>query len=708
MPFKLRKVPRKDLYWVVDDKGKHYSREGMPKERAKEQLKALYVNVGKGKEDDKKELVKGFVKTFNASPTAEKEVSDILGIIFGKMTPEPAPVVHTQISKDDPFTSAPTIKEGMPTEDELMGIRKPKAKRARTTNASGKGKPKKEFIYVSKNPSNAMVREEMKDIEEDESIIEEGMNKINGIINKPKLSKDDIAEIGSILSRDFVLEYDLVRELQELLRQGKKQEFGDKLLYQLDDYSDIHDVSRALARTHNRPTDKRADYFDEFAEWINDEKRTITKLLELLKNSGMPENQYTHIADLWYKGKHEEVARKASSWFGITHGQALARAVSRSAPERVERYMNKGYGAIPQLDVLQKIAKQSYSSSPMSYVGPFKLLYSTPTLKFYGVRNEEGFYDTIIVGIRGTIPTDKQDLWADTQLAIGRLESTPRFKNDLKTLEDFKKRQEFPEEIDYYGVGHSLGGAILDAFLKKGLLQKGVSYNPAISLGDQDREIDNRRIYQDGDPLLSIMGRSAKNVEVRPKKKKSVINRIVSHIPYVGFVKDKLDAHALDNFVGGTNKRKRQETQSDIDMMKEERELERIRAEERLSSIETYKKFLKLYEDTIRDLSKMEQTEDVKKTLKETKEKHEKTRLMLEHLKDEYMKGLGVCSSKQEVVEPKIVVYHQTKPPAPMGPAPKQKSLTDIRVAHINRRTHIKEPRKKSFDVVNVRGRRHS
>jgi hypothetical protein len=56
MPYKLRKVPKKDLYWVVDDKGKHYSKEGLPKERAKDQMKALYAAEsdmkGKGKESD--------------------------------------------------------------------------------------------------------------------------------------------------------------------------------------------------------------------------------------------------------------------------------------------------------------------------------------------------------------------------------------------------------------------------------------------------------------------------------------------------------------------------------------------------------------------------------------------------------------------------------------------------------------------------------
>jgi hypothetical protein len=43
MPYKLRKAPNKNLYWVCDDDGKHYSKEPIPKERAEKQLKALYI-----------------------------------------------------------------------------------------------------------------------------------------------------------------------------------------------------------------------------------------------------------------------------------------------------------------------------------------------------------------------------------------------------------------------------------------------------------------------------------------------------------------------------------------------------------------------------------------------------------------------------------------------------------------------------------------
>jgi hypothetical protein len=44
MPYKLRKVPKKDLYWVIAEDGKHMSKEGLPIERAKAQMRALYAS----------------------------------------------------------------------------------------------------------------------------------------------------------------------------------------------------------------------------------------------------------------------------------------------------------------------------------------------------------------------------------------------------------------------------------------------------------------------------------------------------------------------------------------------------------------------------------------------------------------------------------------------------------------------------------------
>ena len=47
MPYRIRKAPRKDLYWVVAQDGRHLSKEPMPKERAMAQMRAAYAAEGR-------------------------------------------------------------------------------------------------------------------------------------------------------------------------------------------------------------------------------------------------------------------------------------------------------------------------------------------------------------------------------------------------------------------------------------------------------------------------------------------------------------------------------------------------------------------------------------------------------------------------------------------------------------------------------------
>ena len=43
MPYKLRKAPKRDLYWVVAEDGRHMSKDPLPRERAVAQMRALYA-----------------------------------------------------------------------------------------------------------------------------------------------------------------------------------------------------------------------------------------------------------------------------------------------------------------------------------------------------------------------------------------------------------------------------------------------------------------------------------------------------------------------------------------------------------------------------------------------------------------------------------------------------------------------------------------
>lgn len=61
MPYKLRKAPGQQAFWVVAEDGKHMSKEPLPKERAKAQLRALYAaegREGKGRVDDISNAIK--------------------------------------------------------------------------------------------------------------------------------------------------------------------------------------------------------------------------------------------------------------------------------------------------------------------------------------------------------------------------------------------------------------------------------------------------------------------------------------------------------------------------------------------------------------------------------------------------------------------------------------------------------------------------
>ena len=220
----------------------------------------------------------------------------------------------------------------------------------------------------------------------------------------------------------------------------------------------------------------------------------------------------------------------------------------------------RGGGPIPERNILQQIAKQSYQSDAAKRIGEFELVRATPTLKFY---KDNG--NTIIVGIRGTVPTDFEDVKADGMIGIGQLESSNRYTRDLSTLQQFQT--EFPpSRYDYYGVGHSLGGAMLDMFLKRGLLKNGVSYNPAVQPQDfQNTTLPNQRVYMESDPLYAIMGRNLKQKpETRAPRKKSWWEKALSYIPYAKTAAKGYDlyrSHLLDQFEGGASPHGKFETQ---------------------------------------------------------------------------------------------------------------------------------------------------
>ena len=212
----------------------------------------------------------------------------------------------------------------------------------------------------------------------------------------------------------------------------------------------------------------------------------------------------------------------------------------------------KGAGAQPARNALHQMAKASYEKNPPRNIGGFVLDQSYPTLKFY--KDEPS--KTIVVAIRGTNATDTEDLKADASIAVNGLENSKRFKKDLDILRSYQYNNS-PSKYDYYAVGHSLGGAVMDGFLDMGLIKSGISYNPALQPKNFGKNNRGQRIYADDDLLYKTLGHNDPNAEVR-KTKKGFFGRVVKALapsiiskPY-----EALEAHKLDQFEGGKKRRR--------------------------------------------------------------------------------------------------------------------------------------------------------
>jgi hypothetical protein len=190
---------------------------------------------------------------------------------------------------------------------------------------------------------------------------------------------------------------------------------------------------------------------------------------------------------------------------------------------------------MPPKPFLYSMEESTYSAVKRQQIGSYKLIKQTPTLLFYYSK----INNTMVVAIRGTF--DKSDIYADIKLAMGNLAGSTRYRADEKILRSVLADPDY-KNTPFYGVGHSLGGAILDLFLAKGLLKAGVSYNPAVEKSQLNSN-KNYRIYMANDPLYNTMGKYSKIGEVRKQKD-------VSESDVVGAVQS-VKSHLLTNFVGG-------------------------------------------------------------------------------------------------------------------------------------------------------------
>jgi hypothetical protein len=197
------------------------------------------------------------------------------------------------------------------------------------------------------------------------------------------------------------------------------------------------------------------------------------------------------------------------------------------------RYRGKGR---PDNKTYHMIAKEAYNDKGRETINGWQLVYNTPTLKFYRKHND------VIIGIRGTRATDMNDISADALIPTNQLETSSRFQKDLNDIQRFQYKN---GDLEYYGVGHSLGGAILDLLINKGLISNGVSYNPAVQPQDFKKKNNNQRIYNVNDPLYNL-GKMFLEDKPELRDNRSWFWKLMGN----SFM-TSLNAHGLENFEGG-------------------------------------------------------------------------------------------------------------------------------------------------------------
>jgi hypothetical protein len=224
-------------------------------------------------------------------------------------------------------------------------------------------------------------------------------------------------------------------------------------------------------------------------------------------------------------------------WNEVTNKESVLHQIISNA-NHVDPSDRDSRTPIP-MEVYRHAAEQAYAATPTSIGEGWQLLQETPTLKLW----RKG--DLMLVGVRGTVPTDPADVAADAKIALNLLDGTTRAQKDIQTMTKWKA--EYPgDQYTWYAAGHSLGGAMMDVLISKGFVKGGVSYNPAVEPKNFKKQAGNFRVYASGDALYNSMGRfvTGDPVQVRNVKSSGLIN-------YLSPAAKALDQHNLGHFEGG-------------------------------------------------------------------------------------------------------------------------------------------------------------
>ena len=193
----------------------------------------------------------------------------------------------------------------------------------------------------------------------------------------------------------------------------------------------------------------------------------------------------------------------------------------------------------PSLYTLLQMSMNARSDNPAEIIDGWYLVTYTVDLKFYTKGNIG------IVAVRGT--HTNEDWSTNSLIPYNRAIEGNRVQRDIRNLKDIQKKLA-SRVTEWYGVGHSLGGAICDIFIDLKLITAAVSFNPAIE--PQYKNSDkNRRYYHADDPLYYYLAKDAKVEHVLPGQTYSWYDWGSWAIPWTDLDYGALWAHKLDRFV---------------------------------------------------------------------------------------------------------------------------------------------------------------
>jgi len=192
-------------------------------------------------------------------------------------------------------------------------------------------------------------------------------------------------------------------------------------------------------------------------------------------------------------------------------------------------------GRNPTSSEAQQMAKHAYGEAPPQ-VGDFRLIKASPGIAFY--EDNDG---TVVMAIAGTRSLNEAvtEWW---RIPTNQLVNGTRYKEAESALRAAKR--EFPDATGWFGVGHSLAGAIIDALIDRGLLDAGQSFNPAVEAKQLLKPSKNTRTFQEGDILATLGKPFLPGAQFR--KRGMWATRIAR--AFKPWLIDAIQQHDIDNF----------------------------------------------------------------------------------------------------------------------------------------------------------------